>query len=67
MICDGLCANCGLMHCSKKHLHSMTSSARASSEGGTVRPSVLAGGARGANGFGDSVGSVSLAGIPDTL
>jgi hypothetical protein len=32
----------GLMHCSKQHLYSITSSARASSEGGTVRPSALA-------------------------
>jgi hypothetical protein len=32
----------GLMHRSKQHLYSITSSARASSEAGTVRPSALA-------------------------
>src|SRR5215813_11659008 len=32
----------GLMRCSKPQPHSMTSSARASSVGGTVRPSVVA-------------------------
>ena len=31
-----------LMQCSKQHRHSITSSARASNEGDTVRPSVLA-------------------------
>jgi hypothetical protein len=30
------------MHCSKLHLYSISSSARASKEGGTVRPSALA-------------------------
>src|SRR5258707_14107830 len=35
-------ANNGLMHRSKEHRHSITSSARASSDGGTVRPSALA-------------------------
>jgi hypothetical protein len=34
--------NCGLMHCNKYHAYSITSSARASSIGGTVRPSALA-------------------------
>jgi hypothetical protein len=37
-----LCANTGLMHCSKRHLYSITSSARESRVGGTVRPSALA-------------------------
>jgi hypothetical protein len=37
-----LSAISGLMHCSKKLLYSITSSARASSDGGTVRPSALA-------------------------
>src|SRR5450759_4913553 len=37
-----LCAKSGLMHRSKHHLYSITSSARASSDGGTVRPSTLA-------------------------
>jgi hypothetical protein len=37
-----LCANSGLMHRSKHHLYSITSSARASTAGGTVRPSALA-------------------------
>src|SRR5262245_29472204 len=32
----------GLMHCNKQHCYSITSSARARSDGGTVRPSVLA-------------------------
>jgi len=32
----------GLMHRSKQHLYSITSSARTSNEGGTVRPSALA-------------------------
>jgi hypothetical protein len=35
-------ANCGLMHRSKPHLHSITSSARASRVGGTSRPSAFA-------------------------
>ena len=30
------------MHCSKQHHYSITSSAMASSDGGTVRPSALA-------------------------
>jgi hypothetical protein len=37
-----LCANSGLMHRSKQHLYSITSSARASTVSGTVRPSALA-------------------------
>jgi hypothetical protein len=37
-----LCAKSGLMHRSKKCPYSITSSARASSEGGTVRPRALA-------------------------
>jgi hypothetical protein len=37
-----LCAKSGLMHRSKQHLYSITSSARVSSEGGTSRPSVFA-------------------------
>jgi hypothetical protein len=37
-----LSANSGLMHCSKPHRHSITSSAVASSVGGTVRPSAFA-------------------------
>jgi hypothetical protein len=32
----------GLMHCSKAHLYSITSSARASSDGGRVMPSASA-------------------------
>jgi hypothetical protein len=35
-------ATTGLMHCSKQHLYSITSSARASSVGGNSRPSALA-------------------------
>jgi hypothetical protein len=37
-----LCAKSGLPHRSKLRLYSITSSARASSEGGTLRPSALA-------------------------
>src|ERR1035437_80945 len=37
-----LCAISRLMHRSKQHLYSMTSSAVVSSDGGTVRPSNLA-------------------------
>ena len=37
-----LCANSGLMHCSKQHRYSITSSAVVSSDGGIVRPSVFA-------------------------
>jgi hypothetical protein len=37
-----LCAKSGLMHRSKMYLYSITSSARASNVGGTVRPSALA-------------------------
>jgi hypothetical protein len=35
-------ARTGLTRCSKKHLYSITSSARMSNEGGTVWPSALA-------------------------
>src|ERR1035437_9814012 len=35
-------ANSGLMHRSKQHLYSITSSARVSSDGGIVKPSALA-------------------------
>jgi hypothetical protein len=37
-----LCANSGLMHRSKQHFYSITSSARVSSVGGIVSPSALA-------------------------
>jgi hypothetical protein len=41
--CDrSRCARTGLMHCSKLYLYSITSSATESSDGGTVRPSILA-------------------------
>ena len=35
-------ANNRLLHCNKQHLYSITSSATASSDGGTVMPSILA-------------------------